>query len=102
MGLTPGITQHVNKVTQFRKDGMGALRRMVVKLRTQQDQGMDDRILPPPRSVYPEDKMKRDMHYFEEVDYYKQPNRLFEPEEDEENKKRVSRHQARRQREQAT
>jgi large subunit ribosomal protein L17 len=76
LGLTPGITQHVKKVTQFRKNGVEGLRNMVEKLRIQHNRGLDDRILPPPRKVYPEDKMKRDMHYFEEQDYHKIPNRL--------------------------
>jgi large subunit ribosomal protein L17 len=74
MGLSPGITQHVQKVTQFRKGGVNSLRNMVGELRRQQEGGLDDRILPPPRKVYPEDKMKRDMHYFEETDWYKAPN----------------------------
>jgi large subunit ribosomal protein L17 len=76
-GLSPGLTQHVKKVTQFRKDGVDGLRSMVVKLRKHHLDGQDDRILAPPRKVYPEDKMKRDMHYFEDVDNYKRPNKKW-------------------------
>jgi large subunit ribosomal protein L17 len=73
-GLSPGVTQHVKKVTQFREDGVDGLRSMVQKLRRHNRHGQDDRILASPRKVYPEDKMKRDMHYFEDVDDYKPPN----------------------------
>jgi large subunit ribosomal protein L17 len=74
LGLTPALTTHVKKVTQFREGGVESLRDMVQRLRVEQSEGIDDRILPPPRKVYPEDKMKREMHYFEEVDYYKPAN----------------------------
>ncbi|EMD68352.1 hypothetical protein GGP41_003433 [Bipolaris sorokiniana] len=74
LGLSPGLTTHVKKVTQFREGGVESLREMVQRLRVEQKEGIDDRILPPPRKVYPEDKMKRDMHYFEDVDYYKPAN----------------------------
>jgi hypothetical protein len=76
LGLSPGITTHVKKVTQFRKDGVNGLRKMVQILRKQHAKGMDDRILPAPRKVYPEPQMKRDMHYFEEVDSGKFPNKI--------------------------
>lgn len=74
LGLSPGLTTHVKKVTQFREGGVESLREMVERLRIEQKEGIDERILPPPRKVYPEDKMKRDMHYFEDVDYYKPAN----------------------------
>lgn len=74
LGLSPTLTTHVKKVTQFREGGVESLREMVQRLRIEQEEGMDERILPPPRKVYPEDKMKREMHYFEEVDYYKPAN----------------------------
>ena len=74
LGLSPGITMHIKKVTQFREGGVESLREMVERLRVEQEDGLDERILPPPRKVYPEDKMKREMHYFEEVDNYKLPN----------------------------
>jgi hypothetical protein len=77
LGLSPGITTHVKKVTQFRKDGVHGLRKMVEKLRKLHSQGMDKRILPAPRKVYPEPEMKRNMHYFEEVESGKSPNRLI-------------------------
>lgn len=71
-----GVASHVKKVTQFREDGVEELREMVERMRVEHKNGMDNRILPPPRKVYPEVKMKRDMHYFEDVDNYKFPNRL--------------------------
>lgn len=74
LGLSPALTRHIKKVTQHREGGVESLREMVERLRVEQEEGMDDRILPPPRKVYPEEKMKRDMHYFEEVDYYKPAN----------------------------
>lgn len=74
LGLSPALTTHVKKVTQFREGGVESLREMVERMRIEQEEGMDERILPPPRKVYPEDKMKREMHYFEEVDYYKPAN----------------------------
>ncbi|KAF1946162.1 ribosomal protein L17 [Clathrospora elynae] len=76
LGLSPGITTHVNKVTRYRKGGVEDLRDMVERMRIEQQNGMDDRILPAPRKVYPEDKMKREMHYFDDVDHHKLPNRL--------------------------
>ncbi|KAF1849577.1 ribosomal protein L17 [Cucurbitaria berberidis CBS 394.84] len=74
--FTPGVASHVKKVTQFREDGVEDLREMVERMRVEQDNGIDNRILPAPRKVYPEEKMKRDMHYFEDVDNYKLPNAL--------------------------
>ncbi|KAH7094448.1 ribosomal protein L17 [Paraphoma chrysanthemicola] len=64
--------ENVKKVTQFREAGMDSLRDMVSQLRLHKD--MDNRILPPPRKVYPEPKMKREMHYYEETDLYRLPN----------------------------
>jgi hypothetical protein len=77
LGLSPGITTHVKKVTQFREGGVDGLRTMVEKLRKLQARGLDKRILPAPHKVYPEPQMKRDMHYFEEVDHGKIPNRII-------------------------
>jgi large subunit ribosomal protein L17 len=74
-GFTPAQAEHVKKVTQFREDGIESLQNMVERMRIDQ-KAMDERILPPPRKVYPEEKMKRSMHYFEEVDMYKLPNAL--------------------------
>ena len=76
--FTPGVASHVKKVTQFRGDGIEELQQMVERMRIEQGQGIDDRILSPPRKIYPEQKMKRDMHYFEDVDNYKIPNPLPE------------------------
>ncbi|EDU46951.1 RplQ Ribosomal protein L17 [Pyrenophora tritici-repentis] len=72
--FSPAVTTHVKKATQFRKNGVEDLRTMVETLRRAHQNGLDDRILPKPRSVYPEDAMKRGMHYFEEVDDHKKPN----------------------------
>ena len=52
---------NVQKVTQFRKDGMDQLRAMIEKMRLQSKN--DDGILPEKRKVYPEEKFKRQMHY---------------------------------------
>lgn len=74
LGFSPAVTTHVKKATQFRKNGVEDLRTMVETLRRAHKTGIDDRILPKPRSVYPEEAMKKDMHYFEEVDDHKRPN----------------------------
>lgn len=76
--FNPVVASHVKKVTQFREDGVEELREMVERMRVEQKNGIDDRILPPPRKIYPEEKIKRDLHYFEDVDNYKYPNRLPE------------------------
>jgi large subunit ribosomal protein L17 len=77
LGLSPGITMHVKKVTQFRKDGVEGLRKMVQSLRKLHAKGVDERILPAPKKVYPETQMKREMHYPEEVDSGKYPNKIM-------------------------
>jgi large subunit ribosomal protein L17 len=69
--------ENVKKVTQFRKDGVEQLRDMVSQMRLAKDQGVDKRVLPPPRKVYPEEKMKREMHYYEDVDHYRLPNKIL-------------------------
>ncbi|CAO2658420.1 Nn.00g061430.m01.CDS01 [Neocucurbitaria sp. VM-36] len=74
--FSPGVATHVKKVTQFREDGVEDLREMVERMRVEQKNGIDNRILPAPRKVYPEEKMKREMHYYEDVDNYKLPNAL--------------------------
>ncbi|KAI4616779.1 hypothetical protein J4E83_006359 [Alternaria metachromatica] len=79
LGLTPGITTHVKKVTQFRKDGVDGLRDMVERLRILHSTGLDKRTLPAPKKVYPEIEMKRTMHYPEEVDMGKAPNKVVGP-----------------------
>ena len=68
--------KNVKRVTQFREDGVNELRDMVERLRLEKKQGIDDRVLPAPRTIYPEEKMKRDLHYPEEVDSWKLPNPL--------------------------
>jgi large subunit ribosomal protein L17 len=68
--------KNVKRVTQFREDGVNELRDMVERLRLEKKQGIDDRVLPAPRTIYPEEKIKRDMHYPEEVDSWKLPNPL--------------------------
>lgn len=53
--------KNVQKVTQFRKDGMDSLRDMVNKMRVA-DKGWDEK-LPEPKRVYQEEKSRKDMHY---------------------------------------
>lgn len=72
--LTPKIAQDVHKVTRFRSDGIQQLRDMVETMRLEKEDGIDDRILPSPRKVYPEMKSMRDLHYYEDTDYYEVPN----------------------------
>lgn len=67
---------HVKKATQFRKDGMETLQCMIQRMRLEQKEGFDDRLLAPPRKVYPEIKMRREMHYVEETEEWKLPNAL--------------------------
>lgn len=68
--------KNVKRVTQFREDGMSQLQEMVEHLRIEQDNGIDDRVLPAPRKVYPEISLRRDMHYPEETPDWKFPNPL--------------------------
>jgi len=67
---------HVKKATQFRKDGMETLQYMIKRMRLEQKEGIDNRVLAAPRKVYPEIQLKADMHYFEETDNWKRPNGL--------------------------
>jgi hypothetical protein len=66
--------KNVKRVTQFREDGVNELRDMVERLRLEHKKGIDDRVLPAPRTVYPEERMRRDMHYPDGVDYWQYPN----------------------------
>jgi large subunit ribosomal protein L17 len=66
--------ENVRKVTRYREGGVEQLRDMVSRMRLEKEQGVDNRILPPPRKVYPEEKMKREMHYYEDVDHYRLSN----------------------------
>ena len=68
--------KNVKRVTQFREDGMSQLQEMVQQMRIEQENGIDDRVLPAPRRVYPEQSMRRDMHYPEETPDWKLPNPL--------------------------
>jgi large subunit ribosomal protein L17 len=72
--LNEQTAENVKKVTQFREDGMERLQRMVQRLRLEQKEGIDDRVLPAPRKVYPEENIKREMHYYEEVDNHRVAN----------------------------
>ncbi|RMZ66046.1 50S ribosomal L17 [Pyrenophora seminiperda CCB06] len=74
LAFSPDVTTHVKKATQFRKNGIHELRVLAETLRQQHKTGLDDRILPKPRSVYPQDSSKEDLRYFEEVDDHKRPN----------------------------
>ena len=53
--------RNVQKVTQFRKDGVKELREMVRRMKLQHEQNRKE-VLPEKRRVYPEEKAKRDMH----------------------------------------
>ena len=75
--LNEKTAENVKKVTAFRRNGMRHLQNMVSLMRRDIGKGVDDRILPPPRKVYPEPKMKREMHYYEDVDNYRPPNRVL-------------------------
>jgi large subunit ribosomal protein L17 len=75
--LNEKTAENVKKVTQFREDGIEQLQDMVKRMRLEKDLGIDDRVLPPPRKVYPEEKMKREMHYYEETDHYEVPNQAL-------------------------
>ncbi|KAF2833410.1 ribosomal protein L17 [Ophiobolus disseminans] len=75
--LNEKTAENIKKVTRFREDGIDDLRNMVEKMRLNREKGIDERVLPPPRKVYPEEKMKREMHYYEEVDNYRVPNPVF-------------------------
>ena len=70
--------KNVKRVTQFREGGMSELQEMVKEMRIQKDEGIDDRILPAPRKVYPSKSYRETMHYPEEVDNWKLPNPLPE------------------------
>lgn len=74
--LSEQTAENVKKVTRFREGGMEQLRDMVSRMRLEKDHGIDNRVLPPPRKVYPEEKMKREMHYYEDIDHYRVPNAL--------------------------
>ena len=91
--LNDMTAQNVKRVTQFREDGMSQLQEMVQQMRIEKEDGIDDRVLPAPRKVYPEPSISRDMHYPDEVPDWKFPNPLpkkqvkkelevVEPEED--------------------
>jgi large subunit ribosomal protein L17 len=68
--------ENVKKVTRFREDGVEQLRDMVSRMRMGKERRIDDRVLPYPKKVYPEIKMKRDMHYYEDAVHYRLPNPL--------------------------
>jgi hypothetical protein len=68
--------ENVRKVTRFRENGVETLQAMVERMRIAKKKGIDKRVLPAPRKVYPEVKAKRQMHYFEDTDNYKFPNRI--------------------------
>lgn len=53
--------KNVQKVTQFRTDGMNSLRDMVNKMR-RMNEGWDDN-LPGQKKVYQEEKHRREMHF---------------------------------------
>jgi large subunit ribosomal protein L17 len=68
--------KNVKRVTQFREGGMSELQEMVQEMRIQKDEGIDDRILPAPKKVYPYQGFTATMHYPEEVGMWQHPNPL--------------------------
>lgn len=74
--LSPKQAEHVKKATQFRKDGVETLQAMIERMRLEHREGLDDRVLPPPHKVYPEELPRKQMHFLEETDDYKLPNGL--------------------------
>lgn len=68
--------RRIEQVTRYRKDGVNELRDMIERMRLEQKAGMDKRILAAPRAVYPTEFRRVDMHYAEEVGFYKHPNKL--------------------------
>ncbi|KAF1922041.1 ribosomal protein L17 [Ampelomyces quisqualis] len=68
--------KHVKKVTRYRPHGVEKLQDMVKSMRLQKKQGVDKRVLAPPKKVYPEEGMKRTMHYWEETQLYRPANRI--------------------------
>lgn len=74
--LNDMTAMNVKRVTQFREDGMSQLQEMVQQLRIEKEDGIDDRVLPAPRKVYPDSNMRRQMQYPEETEDWKFPNPL--------------------------
>lgn len=66
----------VKKAIQFRKDGTERLQEMVQRMREEMERGLDKRKLAAPRKVYPEEKAKREMHYYEDTKNGKPANRV--------------------------
>jgi ribosomal protein L17 len=67
--------EYVKKVTRYRSDGVEQLQDMVQRMRIQKTKGVDQRMLAAPKKVYPEEGMKREMHYYEDKDFYYPANR---------------------------
>jgi ribosomal protein L17 len=75
--FSPKTAENVKKVIAYRKDGVTELKDMVERLRLVRQKGGDKRVLPAPRKVYPEEKLKREMHYYEDTDAHKKPNKVL-------------------------
>lgn len=76
MRLNELTAKNVQKVTQFRKNGVEHLRDMVSRMRKEKKEGWDDRKLLGPRRVYLlEDRYKRDMHLPDEAEDWELPNK---------------------------
>jgi large subunit ribosomal protein L17 len=75
--FSPKTAENVKKVIAYRKDGVEELKDMVERLRLVRAKGGDKRILPAPRKVYPEEKIKREMHYFEDTGFHQRPNKVL-------------------------
>lgn len=66
--------KNVQKVTRYRKEGMNELREMIGRMRIENEEGWDDRVLAGPRKVYPQEQDARERHFPDVADAWKQPN----------------------------
>ncbi|KAF2127438.1 hypothetical protein P153DRAFT_368730 [Dothidotthia symphoricarpi CBS 119687] len=67
--------RNINKAIRFREDGVNELRDMIKRMRIEKQDGLDDRALAAPRTVYPTEWLRREMQYKEEVGFYEHPNK---------------------------
>ncbi|PVI07846.1 hypothetical protein DM02DRAFT_608462 [Periconia macrospinosa] len=70
--------RNVKKVTQFRRNGMAELRKMVENMRKRKEQGWDERQLLEPKRVYlHEERHIRDMRYPKKAEDWEIPNKFI-------------------------
>jgi hypothetical protein len=74
--------RNVQKVTQFRENGMETLRRLVDRMREHKEKNWDNRVLAAPRRVYlHEERRVREMHYPDPTGDWKLPNNVTQGEQ---------------------